>query len=266
MTGCEVIGEGEQLIPVAGEITSGRKHVLLEFTGFRCVNCPTAAQQAQALHEIYGGNLIVVALHPASNHFTQGKKEYDYTCPAADSIYQYMGGNESTPFPTGNIDLTPREGKYFFDNAEWPALMVQAMEDTVAPSMTMTAMADTLTRDINVHVFAQAQEKTEVRIAVWLVADSIQGMQAMPDGSVRNDYMHRHVLRSTLNDKPWGEPMTIDGTIRTLSGKMQIPDTCRAEQCSLVAMIIDKNDNHILQAYETKLDYYDDRRNDSDER
>ena len=110
---CEVINEADRLIPVPLPIANGRKHVLLEFTGFRCVNCPEAAEKAASLQALYGENLIVIALHPASNPFTQGAAEYDYTCPEADSIYRFMGGTETTPFPTGNIDMQPnRDDRY----------------------------------------------------------------------------------------------------------------------------------------------------------
>jgi len=41
--GCEVIQESDRLIPFERETGGTRKHVLIEFTGFRCVNCPSAA-------------------------------------------------------------------------------------------------------------------------------------------------------------------------------------------------------------------------------
>ena len=102
LTGCDVIPKDEQLIPLDTK-QGTRRHVLIEYTGFRCVNCPTAAEMAQELADMYKEQLYVVSLHPASNPFTQGK--YDYTSPAADSIYRWMGGDASTPFPTGNIDM-----------------------------------------------------------------------------------------------------------------------------------------------------------------
>ena len=80
-TACEVISENERLIPAPVPVDSTeRTHVLIEFTGFRCVNCPKASAAAEALKQTYGERLIVVAMHPASNPFTQGAAQYDYTC------------------------------------------------------------------------------------------------------------------------------------------------------------------------------------------
>ena len=46
LVGCDVIGENDRFIPV--DVKVGERIVLLEeFTGFRCVNCPLAAEIAQ---------------------------------------------------------------------------------------------------------------------------------------------------------------------------------------------------------------------------
>jgi len=173
---CEVINEADRLIPVPLPQSSDHRHVLLEFTGFRCVNCPEAAEKAASLQALYGENLIVIALHPASNPFTQGAAEYDYTCPEADSIYRFMGGTETTPFPTGNIDMKPTENGYLIDHVEWGARLNTAMTDTLW------------------------DPNTPHQISYWLVEDSVLGAQIMPDGSTNMNYYHRHVLRAISNE------------------------------------------------------------------
>lgn len=174
---CEIIPEEERLIPVSLPSGGERRHVLLEFTGFRCVNCPTAAETALNLQSLYGNRLLVVALHPASNPFTQGL--YDYTCPAADSIYRLMGGTATTPFPAGNIDMMPFGDNWFIDPMDWPARVNAAMADTLW------------------------NPYAGYETSYWLIEDSILGAQAMPDGSVDTHYYHRHVLRAVS-----AEPLT----------------------------------------------------------
>ena len=174
LTSCEVIPESEQLIPVQVTDTSAHRHVLLEFTGFRCVNCPAAAETAANLQHIYGDQLIVIALHPASNPFTQGV--YDYTCPEADSIYQLLGGLPTTSFPTGSIDMRFFDDSYFVSPADW-ATKLQQITNHQSP-ITNTAY--------------------------WLVEDSVLGVQAMPDGTVNMAYYHRHVLRA-IAQQPFTE-------------------------------------------------------------
>lgn len=211
LAGCELIPDEERYKPVDSH-TGTRCHVLLEFTGFRCVNCPTASELAQNLQQTYEGQLYVVALHPASNPFTQGK--YDYTCPAADSIYQWMGGNASTPFPAGNIDMKPFNGEWFANSNQWPTMVYEAMQETEIPN------------------------PDQLKTSYWLVEDSVLGVQAMPDGSVNDHYYHRHVLRGV-----WDEEAAI-----------VVPEGCRREYLSVLKIYLDTKDKHIVQAYETTLD------------
>ena len=211
LAGCELIPDEERYKPVDSR-TGTRCHVLLEFTGFRCVNCPTASELAQNLQQTYEGKLYVVALHPASNPFTQGK--YDYTCPAADSIYQWMGGDASTPFPAGNIDMKPYNGEWFANTNQWPTMVYEAMQETEIPN------------------------PDQLKTSYWLVEDSVLGVQAMPDGSVNDHYYHRHVLRGV-----WDEEAAI-----------VVPEGCRREYLSVLKLYLDTKDKHIVQAYETTLD------------
>ena len=231
---CEVINEADRLIPVPLPANSEHRHVLIEFTGFRCVNCPAASEVAQALKEAYPAQLYVVTMHPASNPFTQGI--YDYTCPAADSIYKLLGGTATTPFPAGNIDLVPFEGSYFSDPAQWATMVYEAMSDTVAPYLYVSAKADSVKREIQ--MTPQYTAKDNLQLAYWLIEDSVLGVQAMPGGSVNMNYYHRHLLRA-VSDQP----------------NFPIPDGCRPSYCSVVAVLYDKNDNYILNSYETFLDF-----------
>ncbi len=231
---CEVINEADRLIPMPLPANSEHRHVLIEFTGFRCVNCPEAAQTAQALKEAYPNQLYVVAMHPASNPFTQGK--YDYTCPAADSIYQLLGGTSTTPFPAGNIDLDLYEESYLAGPEQWTTMVYEAMTDTVAPYLYASAKADSIQREIQ--VTPQYTANDDLQIAYWLIEDSVLGVQAMPDGSVNMNYYHRHLLRAVSEQ-----------------ASFPIPDECRPAYCSVVAVLYDKNNHYILNSYETFLDF-----------
>ena len=250
--GCEVIPEADRLIPVPIESSTARRHVLLDFTGFRCVNCPTAAETAQDLSELYGERLIVVSLHPASNPFTQGL--YDYTCPAADSIYRALGGTASTPFPTGNVDLVRLNDRAFFDPAEWSALLQTQLRDSAAPTLWVEASLDTLSRSLSANIYCYADTTTQALLALWVTEDSIRGVQAMPDGTVNTDYLHRHMLRTTAYDSPWGIPVTMTPLTAPQRAVCTLPEDCQPAQCHVIALLLDCNDKHILQAYETNLD------------
>lgn len=250
--GCEVIREEDRLIPVSVAEECMRTHVLIEYTGFRCVNCPKAEATAQELQTLYGDRLVVVAMHPASNPFTQGA--YDYTCPEADEVYLFMDGEEDTPFPTGNIDMQSQEDGYFSDQSEWPALLSRALTDTVCPYLAAeVTTVDTVRRTVRLTAYAYSTVLTDCRMAVWLTEDSIIGPQAMPDGTAEMEYCHRHVLRAAQGGQPFGSPVTLSQEMKRFELAMTYPEDCNPAHCHLVTLLLDNNNYHILQAYETQM-------------
>ena len=237
LAGCEVIDENNRLIPVSIPVDqTGRGHVLIEFTGFRCVNCPNAADVAEQLHQTYGEQLIVVAMHPASNPFTQGA--YDYTCAAADTYYTYMGGSATTPFPTGNIDMLRQADTWLHDYPEWPTLLAPRMKETTNVHLTAQVAWQESTRELTVNTTTYADLQEEGYLITWLVEDSIEGVQAMPNGDVNMRYYHRHVLRAAIGD-PWGEQTTFGLQPATQTAHFVLPEAYRREHCSVVVVATD---------------------------
>gem|GEM_PF-959990 len=251
LCGCETIPEGERLIPMS-KVGGARVHVLVEYTGFRCVNCPTAAGVAEELRQVYGKQLVVVSMHPGSNPFTHGK--YDYTCEEADECYRWMGGTATTPLPTGNLDFGASGSGYFIDYHEWASLLAGA-ETSVVPHLEAYASADTISGEVRLHVEASAAVETAARMAVWLTEDSVRGVQAMTDGGVDTAYYHRHLLREALDHEPFGKEVVIGRQASTFQYRFELAAGYRPRQCRLIVLLMDKEDRHIIQAYETEMDF-----------
>ena len=93
---CDIIPENDRIKPFE-PVETQQRVLLTEFTGMKCVNCPRAAELAHSLLETYPDNFVVVAMHPASNHFTTPEDPlYDLRCEEADEYYKYFGGAPST--------------------------------------------------------------------------------------------------------------------------------------------------------------------------
>ncbi len=250
LTACEVIQEEDRLIPLPmPQQATTRTHVLIEFTGFRCVNCPNASDMAQSLQQVYDSQLIVVAMHPASNPFTQGK--YDYTCPASDVYYHALGGTANTSFPKGNIN---NEQHTLLEPAEWAAALMQATKESINIGLQINAAMDTTNRQIDIRTTTLADTSIHAQLALWLVEDSILGVQAMPDGSINTNYYHRHILRSSIGENEWGVPIQITNTYSTVTTQYILPDEFNVAYCHVMALIMDNSDRHILQAKATHID------------
>jgi hypothetical protein len=86
-------------------------------------------------------------------------------------------------------------------------------------------------------------------MAIWLIEDSLIGMQRMPDGSNNMHYVHRHLLRDAAHDEPLGRYL-VDGRD---SATFVLPETADPANYSVVAIAIDAQNNYIWNAYETKI-------------
>lgn len=250
LVGCEVIPEDKRLEEVNPDsLTTNRTTLICEYSGYLCVNCPNAAEEAHKLLHQFGEHLVVVELHPASNAFTKYTKEqYNYTCPAADIYYKAAGGNSGTGFPTGIINLTGN----FTDYTQWGGAYVAsaAKQSTVTLAATPVYNKDTRELTATITLTNLQDTKQKLSLIAWLTEDSIVGAQKMPDGTSRTDYVHNHLLRDTLT-QAWGESMTIIGTSNYTLAPYTLPDKYVAEHCNLVLLAL--KDDEVIQALQVPI-------------
>ena len=257
LTACEVIpgGEREEVIFTPTDpSTVKRTSLLIEYSGWQCVNCPTAAEEAHHLKEQYGENLVVVVMHPESNPNTRhnNKPALNYTCSEADSIYLMMGGTNTTPFPTGNVNMVKDETKgYFCDYDKWGTLVSQAYA-TPKPVL-LTAEASTIDTNVifvAVDITNLDTQAMEASLQVWLTEDSVMGSQKKPDGTDKN-YAHNHLLRGSITPI-WGDVLAIEANMtQQVTYDYTLPEKVVAENCNVVAIV--SVNGEVVQANEVKI-------------
>ena len=216
LTACEVIPEDERDFEVfipkdtttndstqTTPVIVKRNSLLIEYSGWMCVNCPTAAEVAHQLKEQYGEQLVVVVMHPESNPNTRhnDKPALNYTCPEADSIYIMMGGTSTTAFPTGNINLFKHDTKsYFTDYSMWGKYISQAYSNPKPVIINQEVKGTMDSKDINivVDITNHDTKAIEATLQVWLTEDSVMGSQKKPEGTDKN-YAHNHLMRASIS-------------------------------------------------------------------
>ena len=247
---CQVIKEEDRLIEV-GNTEPVSRALIAECTGFKCMNCPNAPQTAYTLLKTYSENLVVVELHPKTNTFCQTKKpEYDYTCPEADTIYTWLGGTSTTPFPTGSVNFSTG----LVDYLEWPALVRMAIvKETIGKIHVQVNRLDGRNIEVGWHAEAASSKagddgKTiELQTMLWLIEDSIVGPQKMPDGSTNMEYVHNHVLRASVLPHVFGrtdsyivnQPANDIHTLTYMVPQMNNGQSIRLEHCAIVGVVAD---------------------------
>jgi hypothetical protein len=256
-TACEVIPEGERediIFTPTDPSAIKRTSLLIEYSGWQCVNCPTAAEEAHRLKEQYGENLVVVVMHPESNPNTRhnNKPALNYTCPEADSIYIMMGGTNTTPFPTGNVNMVKDASTgYFNDYDKWGTLISQAY---AAPKpMLLKAEASAIDTNIvlvTVDITNLDTQAVDATLQVWLTEDSVIGSQKKPEGTDKN-YAHNHLMRASISPL-WGETLPIEAHMtQQVVYEYTLPEKVKQENCNIVALV--SVNGEVVQATEAKI-------------
>lgn len=252
LVSCEVIPEDDRYIPIDMEMTN-RTTLLVEFSALKCVNCPDAAEEAHKLLEMYGDRLVVVEMHPATNSLTAAKPEWDYTCEESDVYYTYFGGSNTTPFPTGVVNMTKTDGSYFLAHSLWGAayqesagkishIDIQHWVDYNEETGIVSFQAD---------ITNLSSAAMDIQYIVWLTEDSIIGPQLMPDGTLNQQYAHNHVLRDAITDV-WGMPLAMDVyATQHLELSYTLPEKVNPAHCNIVSVVM--KDGEVIQSKEYKM-------------
>jgi hypothetical protein len=258
LSACEVIPENEQITEVFTPTDPSaikRTSVLIEYSGWQCVNCPTAAEEAHHLKEQYGENLVVVVMHPESNPNTRhnNKPQLNYTCPEADSLYIMMGGTNTTPFPTGNVNMVKDATKgYFNDYDKWATLVSQAYSTPKPVIIGQEVKGTTNSKDITItiDITNAGSEMMDATLQVWLTEDNVIGSQKKPEGTDKN-YAHNHLMRASISPI-WGDAVQIEAQqTEQMTYHYTLPENVVKENCNIVALV--SVNGEVVQAKETKV-------------
>ena len=237
---CQTITDSERLIdmPPVSVLTKDKPHLLVDFSAFRCVNCPLANEEAHRLQTLYKEALVVVEMHAPMCPLTQGA--YDYTCPEADTYFEYLGGAVTSPLPTGNIDFLAKDEEYLIDRSLWATQMTERIKDTASMTLALNVSYDASSRDVTIKTNISDYTGTgncDYSVLLWLVEDSIIGPQLMPDNSTDMNYVHNHVLRHAINGA-WGARQTLP-VQPAYETAYQLPEDYDPQHSYIVAVIID---------------------------
>lgn len=256
LAACQVIPENDRMLPVETNETE-KTCLLIDFSAWKCVNCPNAAEEAHKLLEQYGDRLIVIEAHPATSGLTKPPTkypEYDYTCPAADSLFIAMGGTSTTPLPIGSVDLAlfdDGSGKkeYLKDPSQWGSMIYLALMDDNKVDMHLTTNDN---HEIECRINNRSEQDLACSLYVWLTEDNIVSAQYFPD-STTNNYLRNHLLRDAIA-APNGAPLTLpadENVTRTF--QYTLPEKVVPKNCHIVAALYANGE--IIQTTQTTVNY-----------
>ncbi len=242
-------------VPVSERLTYveppevGRAVLIEDFTGQYCVNCPRATEEIERLVEQYGDSVVIaVAIHSGPFSKQKGTPSPLYT-EVGDMYFTHWGLSAQ---PVGLVDRI--FGGMAFSFTDWGAGVNYELTNSKAPVTFVTSTTldkDTRQASIEVQTIGLDSVKVSGKLQVWLVEDSIDNFQLMPDGSTQEHYNHMHVLRACVND-PWGDGLYVyRGEVVTNTYNITLDPAWVPEHCAIVTFLYD--DSGVRHVSKTKL-------------
>jgi hypothetical protein len=223
--------------------------VLIEdYTGQYCVNCPRATEEIERLIEQYGDSIVIaVAIHSGPFGKSKGEPSPLYT-EVGDMYFNTWGMSAQ---PIGLIDRL--FGSTPFSYTDWAGGVNYEVAIEPPVSFLTDIDYDAETRDAAIEVQTIGLDSALVsgKLQVWLVEDSIDSFQLMPDGSREEHYNHMHVFRASVND-PWGDALSVShGQVAVKNYELKLNPAWVPEHCSVVTFLYD--DSGVHQVAKKKL-------------
>ena len=241
LVGCDHIAEDERLIYEKPE--PAQRVVLLEdFTGQRCVNCPTATDIIEQLQETYGESVVAVGIHGGPLAYAGNARVLGLKTDTGDEYYNHWGLDHQ---PVGLIN---RHGS--IDYQYW---VDEVKKELAKPApLHLSGSAELKDGTISIVIDAEGTDGTVTgKLQVWLLEDGIKALQLMPDGSANQEYIHSHVFRTAVNGT-WGEDFSVrEGETEQRTMSQPLEQNWNQEQLSIVAFVY--NDSGVQQAVRFKV-------------
>lgn len=232
---CSNIDEGDRLIYVKpAEV--GRAILIEDFTGQRCINCPTGTEIINGIVDTYGeDNVIAVGIHSGPLGFAGNSKTVGLMTDTGNEYYTRWDKENKMgqPWVIFNRKTSPDS---HYNN--WAAMVGTIISEKANLSVKIDNAYDAATRTLTTTVGADGVNGTvNGKLQVWIVEDGVPALQMMPDGSANKEYIHNHVFRAAVNGT-WGEDVTVkEGETTTKQYQYKLPETWNADNIAVVAFV-----------------------------
>lgn len=232
---CSNIDEGDRLIYVKpAEV--GRAILIEDFTGQRCINCPTGTEIINGIVETYGeDNVIAVGIHSGPLGFAGNSKTVGLMTDTGNEYYTRWDKENKMgqPWVIFNRKTSPDS---HYNN--WAAMVGTIISEKANLSVKIANAYDAATRTLTTTVGADGVNGTvNGKLQVWIVEDGVKALQMMPDGKSNKEYIHNHVFRAAVNGT-WGEDVTVkEDETTTKQYQYVLPEAWNADNIAVVAFV-----------------------------
>lgn len=236
-----------------------QKILIEEFTGFRCGNCPEAAEKGHLIASSSQGQVIMISIHAGDLANVTPIRTYNFTTPEGTDIAEYYN---LTATPYGMVNRVKMNGANLLSPDSWSSAVAIQSQKQSTIELKLTSDYNSSNREITLNAnmkFLQIDNR-QLHIAVYIVEDSVVQYQKDDRKSDPNvlDYVHNHVFRGSFNGA-WGDlisstPILAQQVINK-NFNYTIPSNkdWRPNKLSLIAVIMDNQTKEVAQVEKVSL-------------
>lgn len=234
-----------------------RKILIEKFTGHRCVNCPQGDIIARNLKNLYGSQIVIMAIH-AGFDAEPGAPPYesDFRTVSGDELNSYF----QVPFyPTGMVNRTEYDGDRVMFINKWEGATNDLINLPPAANITFSSTFDAGTRKVNIQgeVEFLTDQQGRFNICVYILENKVISPQKNNDPNLGPspdwiNFEHNHMLRTTDQNGTWGLEVTATGASSGDTFGFQSNATLAADwdeaNIEIVAFLINRDTDEVIQA------------------
>ena len=237
ITSCDV-EEGPFITDYNSYINPDKKVLIEDFTGHLCPNCPNAARELDAIHDIYGDQIIGMAVHVSTTFarpYSSNQApnfQYDFRTDWGNGLDDFYGIS-AVGLPRGMVNRIGYPDNHKLGAGEWAAAVLEELtKDT-------TFTIDISSDESSISIISEVQKNinAEYNLAVCLTESNIINWQQDGGNSI-SDYEHNHVLRTALIDQ------ALSNSTNYVAGQ-EIENTINYDLATLKQSNIDYSNNSV---------------------
>ena len=269
---CDIV-EGPYITD-SNSYVNPEKNVLIEdFTGHLCSNCHQAAREISAIHDVYGDQIIALAIHTSTSFArpylaSQTGFQYDFRTTWGEAWDNTFGAS-AIGLPRGMVNRIGGQSPTLSKD-EWAEVVADELKKEIDFKIEISSDASSITMTVE----SQKNSSGTYNYVICLAESNIINWQK--DGSLNvEDYEHNHVLRCVLADDNLSSSSTfssgqfiektieynltdlqqfnIDYSSQTAEAGNGNAGNWNPENISIIAFIYNTNTNEILQVDEVDL-------------
>ena len=239
---------------------SVRTVLLEDYTGFRCSNCPQAAEELKRIECTYGARVVPLAVHvsetfAAPENNADGSFSTDFRTSIGNA-YDIEFGN-SLFLPNGLINRNEYDGLFPQLYNSWEGHVANVLAQPPEALLDLDVTYNEGTREATALLKVSAlidMNAAPYRLVVLLSEDSIVDWQSdnRMDPPKLSDYVHMHALRDGFTPA-WGDAINSGGSMsagftETVSKSLVIDSEYIDHNCNVVAFIFRDDTKEVIQA------------------